>query len=251
MDLDALIKRTEAKLAAETDKKRRAELALDLATYAKTAAECDDDDDEDDDEDEDEKKSKKAASAKKSEEKRAEEKKAAAAKKPEEEAAEDEGEDAKAALAAVQEVTGLTGAAAIGALRGMVARLGSVEAITKNMQAEQTKTERAALVARAGRFVPPHILKATVENMKISGLRAYVAEIEKGEPIVATEERDLLLPGESAASAESSLPKDVRDMLATAAAAVPEAQREAFKAQAIEAAVREQRKSSNGAAGRY
>jgi hypothetical protein len=61
MGLSALIKRTEARLAAETDPKTHAEIALDLATYAKTRADCDDDDSDPEDDDEDEKKSKKTS----------------------------------------------------------------------------------------------------------------------------------------------------------------------------------------------
>lgn len=254
MDLDALIKRTEAKLAAETNPKRRAEIALDLATYAKTRAECDDEDPDEDDAE------KKASAAKKAEEKKEEEEKKASArakkaeeekrpsKKSEEKKEEDDDEDeaAKAALALIESQTGMKGSAAIGAAAGTFARLGRVEQQTAQLAAAAAETEKSSLLEKVKAYIPA-TQHAWLATQKIGTVRSFVAEATKGAPMVHTADGDLLIPRESTPGTEAALPKDIREMLDQTCAAIPAKDREAYRKAAVEALLKDHNKALNGA----
>lgn len=248
IQLDALIKRTEAKLAAETDPKRRAAIAADLATYAKTAAECDDDDDGEED-DEDEKKSKKAKAKGREEEKASAKSKKMEERKDEEGDEEEEEEASKAALALLEQQTGLKGSAAIGAAAGSFARLTRVEQQTAELSARQVESEKEGLLAKVKAHIPT-TQHAWLSTQKIGTIRSFVAEATKGAPLVATAEGDLLIPRETTPGTEAALPKETRDLLEQMAAAVPEKEREAFRKTATERLLKDNAKALNGAAGR-
>lgn len=218
--LDALIKRTQAAIAAETNPKRRAALAADLSRQMTVAAECDDGDEDDE---EGEKKSKKAA-------KRAEEEAAAAAppvaakppyttKKAEEEEEEEE-ESAKSALALLERTTGAKGSAAIGAAAGIFARLERVEETAETLRAEARATEKSGLIAKAVKYVPSSQID-WLKTQSLSVVRGFVEQATKGAPMVMTEEGELLVPKVSTPGTKESLPKEMREQIAIAVAACP------------------------------
>jgi len=212
VQLDALIQKTQAALAAETNPKRRAELAADLARQMKTAAECDPDDDDDGEEDEDEKKSKKASAAKKMEEaaEEEEEKKAAKSKKggESEEEEEEEEESAKAIAALVYKQTGMRGSAALGALAATFSRLESVEADTAALKAKAAEDEKSSLIAKAVKYVPKSQIK-WLETQSLKVVRGFVEQACKGAPMVVTAEGELLVPKAVTPGTEEALPKDM------------------------------------------
>jgi ClpP class serine protease len=231
--LDILIKKTEAKLTSEHDPHARAALTLKLANYLAAKKDADDED-EDDDEDDDEKKAAKKEAARAAGEaaKKAEESKQAeeAAKKAKK-AAHEEEEEAKAllarggdgatraALAILEEATGLKGPAAVGAGMGLLSRLQKVEASHAEMAARAAASERESLIARATKYVPARLVAALGND--VSALRSLVAEAEKGAPLISTEDGDLMKPKAVVPGTEESLSKDVLAMIDSAVLACP------------------------------
>ncbi len=225
MDLDKLIAKTLAAMAVERDPTKLAELGTSYAAYAKAKKDMyDDEDEEDDDEAKKAKKAKKAEEEKKAKHAEEEEKKA---KKAEEEkkasaaiatATASITDASGAALALVEGVTGLKGPAALGAVMAKLARLDQIVEDTNAMKADAAAKETAALVERAGKYVPSHLVKA-VAAQGLEGLRAFVAEAEKGQPMVNTEEGMLLRPKAVQPGTEASLPKETLALIDQAVAA--------------------------------
>jgi signal peptide peptidase SppA len=266
--LDALIKTTEAAIAAETDPKKLRPLQAKLAAFAATRAEMDDDKgppkkdddkgDEDDDDDESEaakhaenaRKMKAKAEAMKHRARASEFKKKAAeaeeeAKRCDEEAkgAEDD-EEEEAHLRVTHPVASAPAGAdpTIVALFAEVARLGKEQA---KIKAGTEDAERADLVARASKYVPKHLLKPLTDTANLPTLRAMVAEAEKGSPMIVSDSGDLVMPKHRPASSgpESALSADTLRMIDDAVTHCGAADPKAFR----EKLVNEHLKALNGA----
>ena len=254
--IKALITRTLAAIATTTDPDKLAGLYADLSAYKKTEKHIehhtteegepdeadpnkpDPDGGEDDEEDDEE-----AAAAKK----KAEE--AAAA-----EGGEEDDEEAKAALALVRRATGRKGNAAIGAATAMFAQLEATRADVRTLKARAEATDRAALVARAERYAPKRLV-APIASGPLATLRAFVEEAEKGAPMLATSEGDLIRPKAPAPGTEESLTSDVLAMIDTAVASCGLADTKAFRAQLVAAHLKAHtdriNAAASGAQGRY
>jgi ClpP class serine protease len=245
LKIRALIKKTEAAISKETDPKKLLALAADLKAYKKTekhvehtsseegedAPDNDGDGDDDGDESSEEEGEEEEASSSKG--------KAKAPPGGEEDGEEEEEKaTAAAALRTIEAATGRKGSAAIGAALARFAISDRTAADVKAMKAEANAAKRSALVARASRYIAPHLVKATTSAMTLAGLQAYVEEAEKGEPMVITAEGDLLKPRTGTPGTEASLPKEVIAMIDEAVAACglidPKAHREKLVTAALE-----------------
>jgi hypothetical protein len=237
--LEARIKKTTEAIAAEKDPAKLRALNSTLAILTAAKAEMDDDDDDGGDGgDGDDSKSKKAAEAArkakgaaeaaKHRAKAAEHKAKAAeaeeeAKRCEEEAEggeEDDGdsEEAKAAKAAARIAE--IGAGAVDPT--VVALAAQVRTLTKRAaegKAAVEATERKDLLARAAKYMPKHLLKPIAETANLATLRAMVVEAEKGSPMVATSEGDLIRP--KSQGPEDGLPKETLAMIEAAVSGFP------------------------------
>jgi hypothetical protein len=258
--IKALIARTEAAVAAEKDPKKLARLRADLEAYKKTEKhiehhtteegepdEADPNkpkpDDGDDEGDEDEKKA--AASDE-------DEKKAAASDEDEEEACNEEDEK-KAAVALVRRATGRKGAAAVGAATAMFAQLEAMRADVAKLKADATAAERKALVARAEKYAPKRLV-APIASGPLATLRAFVEEAEKGAPMLATSEGDLLRPKAAQPGTEAALPEETIQQIDAAVEACGLADPKAFRASLVAAHLKAHNErigaAMNGAQGR-
>ena len=208
-----------------------------LAAAKKTKKEMDDDEEEDGDDD-----AKKAAKAGESASaallaKKEEEKKSKKSKKPEEDGDDEEEEEkkaAKASLALIESQTGRKGSAALGAAMALFARMDQAIQDTAALKAKSDADERSSLLAKAGKYVPPHLV-AALGTQKISALRAFVEEASKGEPMVATEEGHLFQPKSATPGTEAALPKDVLAMIDDAVSNCGAADPKAFRATLVKA----------------
>lgn len=258
--LDALIKKTEALIASETDAKALRALQSQLASYVSTRAELGDDkgddkkkDSDDDDGDEDSKakkaaeaasKAKKAAEAAKHRAKAAEYKQkaeeaeeAAKAAEEEDEEEEEEEEESKASLSPGK-VAALASQADMG--REALAR---VEALEKSA----AKREHAALIAEAksSRRITP-LEAASLAKKPLSFVRDFLEMFPKAK--VATEEESLLVPD---GRPDADVGAIVLDQIEQALKAVP-AGASIDKAKLRESMIESHRKArTNGAAERY
>lgn len=261
--VQALITKTQAAIATETDPAQLRILEAKLGTFLARAEMDDDGDDDDkpkkkgdddDDGDDESKSAKHAARAEKLKAKakatdlrsKASQKKSEAAeleeeaKKCEEESAsgeESSEEEARlhAALAAapnagaqeiLEALTGLKGSAAVGAAVAKLTRLDKISADVEAIKLVSDAKEKADLVRRAGRYVPPHL----VANLDLVAIRALVKEAEaKGSPMVATENGDLIVPKVIQPGTLPALPPEQQAMVEAAVAAVAPADKDAFR----------------------
>jgi|SRR5580693_6876015 hypothetical protein len=204
MNLDDLIRKTEASLTAETSPKRKAEIAADLAMYTRTKAECDDGDDDDEEDDEDEKKSKK--SAKKKAEAHAA-KPAAAKKKAEaEDDEEDEEEEKKSKKAAAAAPLSDDAAEILSSQASMATEaLARVQKLEKAADERDRQARIAALKAER-RITPGEATKWAKKDSK------FWAQVEEMRPtaLVNIDEEALLVPdGTPAADISASVKRIV------------------------------------------
>ena len=262
MKIKSLIRATEAAISAENDPKKLRDLQARLATFTATAAEMGDDGDEDDDDDDKkdpdgdgddsaaEKHAKRAAKLKakakatEHRSKAAEHKQKAAeaeeaARKCEEEGGGEEeraeeavtmGGSVAALTALIEARTGQKGDAALGTIMAQFAKLDNVSGIVDGLKADAEKTERASLLTRASKYVPKHLISA-LKTQSIAAVRAFVTEAEKGSPMVATDEGDLIKPKHTGnPGTEETLPQTTRDMIDQSVAfAPPGVDRAAFR----------------------
>ena len=232
LKLVALIKRTEAAIAAEKDPEKLADLYMSLSAYKKTekhiehtkSEEDDDDDDDDsdkkdDEDDEDEKKSAKkseedeeASSAKKSAKKMDdEEDEEESAKKSEEEEA---SATAASIVALAQQRTGKSGKALVGAVAAMFelsAQVPDLKARVARIEGTGRKTQRETLIANAvatRRITKP--MAAKLGRMKLEAVQSAL-ELFSG-PIVTTDEDGLRVPDETKAATRSAAGLSAEDM---------------------------------------
>jgi ClpP class serine protease len=246
MNLSVLIAKTEAKLAAETEPRKIAALVASLDAYKKAEKDCDDEEDDDEDE---EKKAAAALAAKEEGERKEKEKKARKEKK-----AEDDGDEAKAALALLEQTTGLTGAAALGKAAAVFARMEQAISTTAELQKSARSAETADLLKRGAKYIQPNIL-GTLAKQGLEALRACVTEAEKGAPMVMTEEGALLVPNAVKPNTKEALSKDVQMMIDSAVAVFPVSlgaeKKAAFEADLVRRHLEDQAKALNGAGSRY
>jgi ClpP class serine protease len=243
LSLDALIKRTEAALASEKDSKLRAELSASLEAYKKTKHSIekheteegdeedeededeeggnetdrsddpdDDKDDDGDEEDEDEKKSaappvKKSASTKKK-----------AGKGRAEEEAEDEGDDAEALLQLVRRATGKRGAAAMGALEGLLSKAVMTDKLAARLEAIEVSRKREARDAIVGAALASNrITKKEAERLGKKS-RAHVEAFLDARPrsLIYAQSEDLPVPQMQNPDGTAVLPPDLEKQLQAA-----------------------------------
>ena len=238
--LEARIKRTNEAIAAETDPAALRKLHSTLAVLMAAKAEMDDDDGDkggDGDEDDDSKskkaaeaarKAKGAAEAAKHRAKAAEHKAKAAeaeeeAKRCEEEAeggedGEDDSEEAKAAKAAAR-IAAIGAGAVDPTVVALAAQVRQLSKLAEGNRATAEATERKDLLARAAKYMPKHLLKPIADTANLATLRAMVVEAEKGAPMVATSEGDLIRP--KAQGPEDGLSKETLAMIDNAVAGFP------------------------------
>lgn len=267
--LSALIRSTTEAIASETDPKKILALQSKLAAFSVVKAEMDDDDDDepepqkkptdDDDESKAEKakaaadKAKRAAEAAKHRAKAAEHKSKAAESEEAAKRCEEEDGDAKkeeaaaspAVLAALAEAP--NGGGALGVAMAEMARE------VAELRASKDADTRAALLAKAKAYTPPHML-AAIKGLGLADLQAFVAVATKGEPMVYTTEGELVKPKAHAADSEASLPPSVVEMIDGACAAISVTNRKAFRAQLVADQIRlhnEQLAKANGGSARY
>ena len=267
-----------ASIAGEPDPAKRAALIRLSARKASTLAAKmekgdDDPDDSDDDKDgdgeDDGDESKAAKAAKKAEEMKKAAKaaghraKAAEFKKKAEEAEEAaeaaEADDEKAEEAEEAEEAARNGAVAAalaeapnggGALGVAMAAMAREVA---ELKASKEADTRAALLAKARPYTPPHML-AAIKGLGLADLQAFVAAATKGEPIVYTSEGQMVQPKAGAANSEAALPKEVIEMIDGACAAISTTNRKAFRAQLVADQIKlhnEQLAKANGGSARY
>lgn len=221
--LDALIAKTEAAIAEETDAKKLRRLTANLATYKATKADMDDDsDDQGDDDDEEDDKAKKAAEnakkmAKKAEAmkhraKAAEHKQKAAeyedqAKKCEADDAEEEAEE-EAALPAISRGASLSDGA-LAAVAGSAAQVPDLAARVAQLEAELTKTKRTGLLeaALASRRITPAEAK-TLAKKEHSFVVDFLAM--RPNPIVAVAGEERIPDGRPGAAPANGIPPEAQ-----------------------------------------
>ena len=260
LKIQALIKKTQAAIAAEKDPEKLSALYADLGAYKKTEkhiehhtteeGEPDEADPNkpkpDDGDDEGDKDEKKAAASDE------DEKKAAKGAEDEEEACNEE-DEAKAAVALVRRATGRKGAAAVGAATAMFAQLEAMRADVAKLKADATAAERKALVARAEKYAPKRLV-APIASGPLATLRAFVEEAEKGAPMLATSEGDLLRPKAAQPGTEEALPEETIEQIDAAVEACGLADPKAFRASLVAAHLKAHNErigaAMNGAQGR-
>jgi ClpP class serine protease len=231
--LDALIKKTEAALATETDPKKLLSLAASLQAYKKTKKHVehteteeapDDGDDEDkDDEDKDGDTDEESKNAKGKEEEEA----SSAAKPPmdeEEEEEESEEKAAKAALALVQNITGMKGKKALGALQAIAATAANTAQDVALLKKAQLGQQKSALIEKnTGKFLTKKEA-AWLSGQKLSTVQGFVEMRQKAGVIVNTDESTLIRPKQAVPGTEESLPAETIALIDNACHAVPEGQ---------------------------
>jgi ClpP class serine protease len=231
--LDALIKRTEASLKAETDAKKRASLAAALEAYKKTKhtiekheEESGDEDDAEDDEEEadgnetdrgdkpekdedddsDESEEEEEEEAKKGEEEEEEEE--------EEEAASPPGKVAKSLRSMVEQATGKRGAAAVGALAALIQKAkaydtlqGRVALIERERRTERKeKLITAALDGhrlRVNGMKGPTITRKTAKWLRAQKLSTVESFLSQCQAALVSTEPSALPPDESGRASEA------------------------------------------------
>ena len=277
--LDALIKRTKAAIAAEADPKKRSALETRLVAYSVAKADSDGDDDgppekkDGDDDGGDDEAAKHAENARKMKAKAkamghrakaAEHKQKAAeseeeAKKCEEEAsgADEDDEEAKAMLDAATRAALGTHPAAVSAAPGadptvvaLVRAVADLTAQTTKIRADGETAERASLMTRAGRYIPKHILKPIAASANLATLRAMVTEAEKGQPMVSTEEGDLIRPKHVDPETEAALPAATLAIIDEAVTNCGAKDPKAFRAALVTAHLAASKAGTNGVRGK-
>jgi hypothetical protein len=260
LSLDALIKRTQAAIDAESEPKALRVLQANLAAFLATKAEMDDDDGDEDDKDQDEKsKAKKAAEeaakAKKSAEAAKHRAKAAEWKAKAEEAEEaakkceeddEESEEAKKASAALRQATAhlasLPGGEALGA---QLASLGQdIATLKKGREGD----EREALIASVQKQTTK-AERADLATWPLEVVRGFVAtRVKSG--LVYTDEEALAKPkAKGKPGTAESLPAETLAMIEQAVGAYPLPDKKEYRATLIAAHIAAAAKTS--AEGRY
>jgi ClpP class serine protease len=242
LSLDALIRRTEASIAAEKDPKKLGALVASLEAYKKTKHSIEkheteegeeedeeeeeggnetdrtDDPDKDKDDDDDEEEDEKSAAAppqKKSAKSKS--KKGEDSKKGEEEA-ESEEDEAEALLHLVRRATGKSGAAARGALEGLLSTAREAKQLASRLDAleHQRKAEaRDAVVDRA--LAANRVTKKEAASLKkrpMAHVEAFLEARPRG--LVYSQSEDLPVPQMQNADGTSVLPPDLEKQLAAA-----------------------------------
>ena len=267
--LDALIKRTKAAIAAEADPKKRSALETRLVAYSVAKADSDGDDDgppekkDGDDDGGDDEAAKHAENARKMKAKAkalghrakaAEHKQKAAeseeeAKKCEEEAKgggeEGDEEESEAALT-LPDTSGVVDPTVL----ALVQAVSALTADNKDAKERSQKAERADLMSRASRYIPKHILAPIAATANLATLRAMVTEAEKGQPMVSTEEGDLIRPKHVDPETEAALPAATLAIIDEAVTNCGAKDPKAFRAALVTAHLAASKAGTNGVRGK-
>lgn len=232
LKLKALIKKTEAAIAAEKDPEKLAELYMSLSAYKKTEkhvehtkSESDDDDDMDDDDDkkkddedddeDDEKKSSKKSAAPEKDEKKSAKKDEESAKKDEEDdeesasaSAEDEEESAASAILSLVKAAvpaGKKGKAMVGSLAALLEKAAGYDdlaARVAKIEGTGRKSRRETLIENA--LATRKITKSMAGKLSKMKLEAVQSALELfSGPLVHTDEDALASPDPDRAGARS------------------------------------------------
>jgi hypothetical protein len=236
LSLDALIKRTEAALASEKDTKRKAELVASLDAYKKTKhsiekheteegeeeeeeeeeseeggneTDRDDDTDGDEDDDDDKKKEKKSASPKK---------KSSAKKQEEEDEEEEESEESEALVSLVRRATGKRGAAAMGALEGLLSKARAADGLATRLEAiERARKNEARDVVVDRALAANRVTKKEAASLKKKPLVHVNAFLEaRPHGLVYTQSEDMPVPQMQNVDGKGVLPPDLEKQLEAA-----------------------------------
>ena len=234
IQLSALIKKTEAKIATEKDPKKLASLLSALDAYKKTKkhiehteteeAPDDDDDDEtddnkDDEDDSDEDESKKSEEKSEDEEKKA---KAPMGEEDDEEDEESEEKSAKAALALVKSFTGMTGRKSLGAARALFETAANTAKDVAALKKASLGAEKSALIKEnTGKYLTRKEA-AWLGTQKLSTVQGFVEMRHKAGVIVNTDESTLIKPKHVQPGTEESLPKETLEMIEQACSSAGE-----------------------------
>lgn len=267
MSIDEMIAKTEAALAAATDPAKQERLSSRLASFklTKLRAEKPDDDGDEDDDDEAGKHAKKAAEHKAKSESEKHKAKAAEFRQKAAEAdekakaaeggdEEEEAEESKAALALIQQHTGLTGAAAIGSAAAMFGQVAEHDKAIKAMQAKAVADERASLVASVSKMTTK-AEREMLADWPLKQVRSFV-ETRMKSGLVHTEDSSLVKAKVIVPGSEDSLIPEALAMIDIACQHFPgtEAERTEFRKAQVAAHTAAHQKALapalNGAAGR-
>ena len=232
--LDAVIAKTEAALAAETDPRKLLTLQARLSSLLVAKAELDDDDsdDDDDDSDDDDDESKSKQAAKKADEAKrkaesakhkaraaefkkkaaeAEEEAKKAEESEEEEASAEADDEAKAALHLVQSLTGMTGAEALGAIRALAATAAKTAQDVAALKASNAATEKSNLIESIAKASTKQE-REFLATQSIDTVRGFVKMRAKS-GFVNTTDDQLIKPKHVTPGSEDSLPAETRQMI--------------------------------------
>ena len=242
--LDALIKKTTAALATETDATRKAELTASLEAYKKTkhsiekheteegdeedeedeeegGNETDRSDDPDKDEDDDEEDDKKAAAPPMKKDAKAKGKKSAKSEEDDSEA-ESEGDEAEALVALVRRATGgKKGPAAMGALEGLLSKARQTDKLAARLDAleQRSKAEARDSVVRTALAANRITKKEAANLMKrpIAHVEAFLEARPRG--LVYSQSEDLPVPAMQNPDGSTVLPPELDAIIKQAVAA--------------------------------
>ena len=245
VSLAALIKKTEAAMAKETDKKKRAALAANLEAYKKTKHTIEKHEEESGDEEDEEEE----ASEESNEESEESEEDLPPKKDDDEDDDEDdedddeeeseeeatsEDDDAKAALALVQQLTGMTGKRALGAIQALAATAANTAKDVADLKRKQRGQEKATLINDArGKFLTKKEA-AWLATQLTATVRGFVEMRRKAGVIVHTDETTIVRPRHVEPGSEESLPKETLDMIEASVAGFP-GDKKAFREQLVKA----------------
>ena len=224
IQLDALIKKTEAALLKERDPSKLASLGASLASYKKTKKtmeemeesddpDCDDDEDKDDAE---EKKSAKPPMDDEDEDEKDDEKKS---EEDDDEEEEEESKKASAALRLIEAATGMKGRKALGAAQSLFSTAKDTAADVRQLKKDQVAGKKSALISSAtGKFITKKEA-SWCAGQKLSVVEGFIEMRQSAGVIVHTDDTTLVKPKASKPGTEESLPKEVLEIIDQAVSA--------------------------------
>lgn len=263
MNLAALIKKTEAAIAKEKDPKKLLSLAANLEAYKKTEKHIEHVKTEEGADEGEEEAEESAADESDEEEASAseEEEKAEFPKKDDDDDdddddGEDEKKSSKASLAfrsAVEELTGMRGKKALGALRAIAGAHVENTARIQRLEAERKKDAKASLIAGARGKYLTKAEAAWLASQPMATVEGFVAMRRKSGVIVHTDETTIVKPKQAAPGTEESLSPERLESIEAAVAGYS-GDKKTFRAALVEAHLADHKTNVNAAlngAGRY
>lgn len=261
MDLKALIKRTKAAIAKEKDPKKIASLGAALASYEQAQAAYkktekyveETTEEEQTSAEEDEAEEEDAAAEE-------EEEPAETAELPDDDEDDDE-EDAKKASkaslafrAAVEELTGMKGKKALGALRAIAGAHAENTARIRKLEVERREDRKTSLISDAKGKYLTKTEAAWLARQPMATVEGFVEMRRKAGVIVHTDETTLHKPKAATPGTEESLPAETIQIIDSAVAAWRGPDKEAYRKTLVSAHLANHKKAIDAAlngAGRY